>query len=94
MKQNQLENKTVIHPVVLILDFEITELDDSQLFSVIEYIKKESIEGVDSSYGGYDTMGVHYDQTLVFGEEALELMGYSKYIEEANKRDLFKNNAC
>jgi hypothetical protein len=75
------------HPVVLINDYEIWELEDNELLAVIDYIKKESIEGVDAIYG-FDTHGVPYNQTLVFGEDAMELMKYSKYIQEANHRGL------
>jgi hypothetical protein len=73
-------------PVVLINDYEVVELKDDELLAVIEYIEKESVEGVDAMYG-IDRY-VPYEQVLVFGGKAMELMEYSKYAEEAKKRGI------
>jgi hypothetical protein len=70
----------------------ISELEDDHLLNIIRFYQKKAKEGLLVCYRSpgptNDTDDHFFD--IVYGEEALENLGYYFYVEEAEKR--FRSN--
>jgi hypothetical protein len=71
-------------------EMNIADMDDGHLLNTIKWIERRAKEGVKSEVGFYDSCGTdhYYDEITYYGEEALEFLNYSSYVEEANRRNL------
>lgn len=68
----------------------ISDMDDGHLLNTIKWLERRAKEGVKSEVGFYDPCGTdhYYDENTYYGEEALEFLNYSFYVEEAYKRGI------
>lgn len=83
MKNHKTRNGTIIP---------ISELEDDHLLNIIRFYQKKAKEGLSVCYRSpslHNSFDDHFFD-IVYGEEALESLGYCYYVEEAEKR--FRSN--
>jgi hypothetical protein len=66
----------------------LRNLTDSHLVNIIKYIEKRSKEGicVVPAYYGVDMMDMDFNEEVLYGQKALDIMNYDAYVNELNRR--------
>ena len=63
------------------------DLKDSHLQNIINLLQRKAEEGIlVCSGGGFDASEIWYDEYKAFGDEALRLLHYDKYLAEQERR--------
>ena len=69
----------------------LSDLEDSLLLNIINFIKRKAKEGLVISYGGGSHFeGIWYDEETIYAKEVKKRMGYKHYKRELKSRDTLK----
>jgi len=77
-----------IHKTKEKVEIPLPELDPKHLDNIIAWMERKAVDGVDvvCGGGGWDIDDFWYDEDTVYGEEALETLGYYVYVAERLRR--------
>lgn len=66
----------------------LRNLTDSHLVNIIKHIERKAKEGlcVVFQYHGVDMMDMDFNEEVLYGQKALDIMNYDAYINELNRR--------
>ena len=67
----------------------LKDISLNHLINIIKYIERRAKEGVCvvSSYYGVDTMDMDFNDEVLYGQKALDIMNYDAYVNELKRRN-------
>jgi hypothetical protein len=63
----------------------LKDMSNKHLINTIKLYQRKAKKGLSVSYGGYCPM--YYDEDVIYGNEALQILDYDEYLKELNSRN-------